>query len=219
MQKTLWAVFIIVVIVVVAGIVKVAKDNGGGGAVGQVYNIAIAPTDWVEGSAQMPLTLVEYSDFQCPACGLYYPVLKQLRKEYATSTRFVYRNFPLPQHQNAKLAAYVAGAAGLQGKFFPMHDMIFEHQADWSDLDNAKASAVFALYAKTLGLDLAKFTKDLQSGDVQQKVDQDRQSGEDFGVNSTPTFYLNGKKLANPAGYPAFKTLLDAELTSLKVGR
>ena len=210
MSKLLpWIVFVGAVLLVVAGVVNMAKQNGGG-ETGQTYPITIAADDWVEGPADAPLTLVEYSDFQCPACAAYAPVVKQMRAEFASSTRFVYRNFPLQQHKNAKIAAYVAGAAGMQGKFFAMHDALFEHQLEWSD--SSTPETLFLQYAQTIGLDLNRLKTDLASKAVQDKVDRDVASGQTYNVNATPTFFLNGKKLQNPASPDAFRALLNAAL-------
>ncbi len=205
-----WIVFVVVVVAVVGGVVYMAKQSPREPRAEETYPITVAADDWVVGPADAPLTLVEYSDFQCPACASYHPLVKQVLAEFASSTRFVYRNYPLAQHKNAKIAAYMAGAAGLQGKFFAMHDLIFQKQTEWSE--SSTPETLFLQYAQTIGLDLNKLKADLTSPVVQQKVDGDVKSGNSYGVNSTPSFYLNGKKLQNPAGYEAFKALLIAEL-------
>lgn len=159
-------------------------------------------------SSDVDVTLVEYSDFQCPACGAYYPIVKQLNLELAGRIKFVYRHFPLTKiHENANLAALSAEAAGKQNKFWEMHDMIFENQNKWSDDKDAKN--LFIEYARSLNLDIEKFKIDLDSKEVQEKVTNDYQNGIRLGVNSTPTFFLNSTKLQNPASYEAFKKLLE----------
>ena len=156
------------------------------------------------------MTLVEYSDFQCPACATYFPVLNQLAAEYASSTRIVYRHFPLEQHKNARLAAYAAEAAATQGKFFEMHDMLFAEQTKWSEL--ADPAPVFTSYAQTLGLNMEQFAADGASQALKDRVERDVASGKVYAVNATPTFYVNGRKIKNPGSYQEFKALIDEEL-------
>lgn len=158
------------------------------------------------------VTLVEFADYQCPACGAYSPVVNQLLSDVEISGKvnFVFRNFPLSQHQNARLAAESAEAAGDQGKYWQMHDMIYYNQAKWSDANNAKD--FFDGYAQTIGLDINKFNSDIGSDKIKQKVDRDLADGNALGVNATPTFYLDGIKLQNPGSFDDFKTLVKAEL-------
>ena len=124
--------------------------------------------------------------------------------------RFAYRHFPLPQHKNAKLAATVAEAAGLQGKFWEMHDLIFQNQSDWSEDKNA--AVIFAKYAQDIGLDLARFQTDIASDEIKAKIENDYKSGVKAGVNSTPSFFLNGKKITNPRNYDEFKNAIEQAL-------
>lgn len=174
--------------------------------------VAVSDSDWSRGSASAPITLVEYSDFQCPACAAYYPVVKQLHEAYGDQLRIVYRNFPLTQiHPNAQLAAQAAEAAGNQGKFFEMHDALFEGQRTWSGL--ADPTDTFVGYAYALGLDLEQFQADLTGTAVKQAIADDLASGTRSNVDSTPTFYLNGTEItANIQGFDLFKAVIDAEL-------
>src|SRR3989338_2093696 len=111
--------------------------------------LKIIENDWVKGNKEAKVTLIEYSDFQCPACGAYYPVVKQLNEEVGDKIVIAYRNFPLRQvHQNAQIAAQAAEAAGKQGKFWEIHDMLFENQKEWSSYVNAKE--IFIKYAQSL---------------------------------------------------------------------
>lgn len=165
-------------------------------------------SDHILGNQDAKIILVEYSDFQCPACGAYHPIVKQLNLELAGRIKFVYRHFPLTQiHSNARLAALFSEAAGKQNKFWEMHDVLFENQNKWSDDKDAKD--LFIEYARSLNLDIEKFKNDLASDDVKGKVEEDFQSGVKLGVNSTPSFFLNGTKLQNPKNYEAFKKLLE----------
>ncbi len=157
------------------------------------------------------VTLVEFSDFQCPACGAYYPVVKQVLDEFKDSITFVYRNFPLTNiHQNAQLAAQAAEAAGKQGKYWEMHDMLFSKQSEWSASN--KARDIFIQYAGTLGVKIDQFKKDIDADDVKKKIDEDINDGNTLGVNATPTFYLDSEKIENPASADDFKTLIKAAI-------
>ncbi len=140
------------------------------------------------GSKDANVWLVEFSDFQCPACGQFYPAVKQLTEKYKNSLFFVYRNYPIPSHQLAIPAARAAEAAAQQGKYWEMHDALFVGQAQLSN-------EFIASKASELGLDMEKFTADKQSSKVQTSIDADVSLGESIGINATPTFYLNGKKL------------------------
>lgn len=155
--------------------------------------------------------LVEFGDFQCPGCGTYHVLVKKLLVDHKDNLTFVYRDFPLNIHKNAGPAAYAAEAAGLQGKYWQMHDMIFESQNKWST--STEAESIFLEYAKALGLDLAKFKADAASDAIKQKVARDTADGLALGVDSTPTFYLNGEKINNlPSSYENFSTLIKAAI-------
>ena len=191
------------------GTVKLASNNdsdGGNSSASSVFSVS--ESDWTKGNKEAAATLIEYSDFQCPACGAYYPLVKQLSQEFGDKVLFVYRHFPLDQHKNAELASYAAEAAGKQDKFWEMHDLIFEGQKEWSDSEDARA--LFAKYAASLNLVAEQFQKDIDSAEVKAKVEKDYQSGLNAKVNSTPTFFLNGKKLQNPRSYEEFKKILEA---------
>ncbi|BAP32405.1 thioredoxin domain protein [Chryseobacterium sp. StRB126] len=149
---------------------------------------AVSQTDHAQGNLEADLIIVEYGDYQCPYCGAAYPVLKELMKEYGSQIKFVFRNFPLSEmHPYARPAAIAAEAANLQGKFWEMHDAIYENQQYLNEL------FLFKL-AEKAGLDLAKFKEDIQKSELEAKVDADFESGIMSGVNGTPSFFVNGKK-------------------------
>jgi protein-disulfide isomerase len=153
------------------------------------------------------VTLVEFSDFQCPACGAYYPVVSQVIKDFKDSMTFVYRNFPLTDlHPNAQIAAQAAEAAGMQGKYWEMHDLLFTKQSDWSASSSARD--IFAQYAQSLGITVDQFKKDIDSDTVKNKITEDINDGKSLGINGTPTFFLNGLKLDNPATLADFETVV-----------
>jgi protein-disulfide isomerase len=145
------------------------------------------------GGASAKVIMEEYGDYQCPPCGLLYPDLKTLEKEYGDQIRFVFRQFPLQMHQHAFLAAHAAEAAGLQGHFWEMHDMLYQNQLNWSVA--ADARPVFLQYARMLGLDVDRFTRDLDSQEVADIVTADIEHGKSIGVEGTPTVFINGRQL------------------------
>jgi protein-disulfide isomerase len=168
---------------------------------------AISQEDWVKGNRGAKVVLIEYSDFQCPACAFYYPLLKKLSEEFGDKLALVYRHFPLISiHPNAKPAAFAAEAAGKQGKFWEMHNLIFENQSEWKD--KRKPDEIFTNYAQRLNLNIDQFKTDLASKEIRQKVENAYQNAVRLGLNSTPTFFLNGKKLTNPRNYDDFKNLI-----------
>ena len=166
---------------------------------------AVTTSDWVRGNKDSKVVLLEYADFQCPACGAYNPLLEQLYQESGDKIQIVYRNFPLSQHKNAWLAAQAAGAAGLQGKFWEMENKIFENQRQWSELANPRDT--FIQYAESLGLDVNQFKKDIDSKQVKDKISSDQNGGNLSGIDHTPTFFLNGKEI-QPTSYDELKNLI-----------
>lgn len=169
--------------------------------------------EWVRGDTNAAVKLVEYSDFQCPACAAYQPLLKELLARYATSSlAFVYRHYPLTQiHANADLAARAAEAAGKQGKFWEMHDILFERQLQWDKLLDPEDR--FSEYASELGLNAEQFKNDMASDEVRRLVADDYQRGQRIGVAGTPTFVLNGQKFGqNPGSLAEFEAILNSVL-------
>lgn len=168
-------------------------------------------SDWYVGGENAPVTIVEYSDFECPACAAYYPVMKELAAAYGDQIKIVYRHFPLTQiHKNATLAAQAAEAAGLQGKFFEMHDVLFEEQQVWSEISDP--TDTFVGYAAALELNTEQFRDDLKSSTVRDAVSEDARSGLRAKVSSTPSFFLNGTLIESPRGLQPFTDIINAEL-------
>jgi protein-disulfide isomerase len=158
-------------------------------------------------SESAAVTLVEFGDFECPACAAYHPVVQDLLTEYPGKINFVLRHFPLPQHKNANLTGYAAEAAGLQGKFWEMYTILYENQKEWAGVGNAKE--IILDYAKDLELDIAKFENDLDLDEIKQKVSKDASDGNLIGVNATPSFFVNGVKINNPRSFADFKNILE----------
>jgi protein-disulfide isomerase len=175
--------------------------------------LAVAPDDYIKGNPDATVTLVEYLDFECEACGAYFPVVQELAKAYPNDLKIVTRYFPLPNHRNSMTAALAVEAAGRQGKYWEMHDLLFTEQKNWGEKP-APTPAVFEKYAEQLGLNMEQFKKDVALPEVKARVQRDFDAGEKLGNTGTPTFYLNGKKIPNPNGLEAFKALIDAELGS-----
>ena len=150
--------------------------------------LPVSDSDHSAGPDTAPITLVEYGDYECPHCGAAYPIVKELQRVLGNRLRFVFRNFPLTQiHPHAAHAAEAAEAAGAQGRYWEMHDWLFEHQRHLADSQLVRA-------ADSLGLDTARFQRELEDGVHQGRVREDFMNGVRSGVNGTPTFFINGKR-------------------------
>lgn len=148
----------------------------------------------VRGEANAPVTLEEFGDFQCPPCGALYPELKKLEAEFGSRLRVIFRERPLIQaHKNALMAARTAEAAGLQGRFWEMHDQLYEHQQDWAELTEVRT--VFVDYARSLGLDIDRFNRDLEGPAVETRIFMDGARAHALGIDGTPTLLLNNREL------------------------
>jgi protein-disulfide isomerase len=172
------------------------------------------PTNHVEGAGKSGVVLVEYGDLQCPACAQYYPIVKQVFDKYKDQITFQFRNFPLVQiHPNAFVASRAVEAADKQGKFWEMHDLLYENQEAWGS--SKTPTTFFNAYAKQLGLDTAKFQQDMNSQEVNNLINADIAEGKKLGANSTPTFVLDGKKLEpNPRSLEEFNKLIEDAIAS-----
>jgi protein-disulfide isomerase len=164
--------------------------------------LPVGERDHSEGPADAPLVLVEYGDYQCPYCGAAYPIVKKVQKELGSQLRFVFRNFPITNaHPHAQWAAETAEAAAAQGKFWEMHDYLYENQASLGD------EAFFEKYEKKLKLDMPKLEHDVAQHVYASRVQEDFMSGVRSGVNGTPTFFVNGERYD---GYPGLSSLVSA---------
>jgi protein-disulfide isomerase len=205
-----WGAFIAFIGLIVWGMIA-ASNKAERESLGIMPVDKVSETDWVKGATTTGVTIVEYSDFQCPACAAYFPLVEEVYSKESNNFQFVYRHFPLSQHKNAIPAAQAAEAAGKQGKFWDMSEKIFSLQDNWATSTDPKT--VFVGYAKDLSLDITKFEADYSSDEIKAKIDADLKSGLKAGVNSTPTFYLNGKKI-NAQTYEQFKKLINEAATS-----
>lgn len=169
------------------------------------------PQDNVKGNLESSLVVMEYSDFQCPACRSYYPMMRQLMAEFEDRAIFVFRHFPLTNiHPNAEFAARAAEAAGKQDKFWEMHDLLFEKQNEWSRVANVVP--LFDSYATLLGLDIEKFAVDFNSDEVKDFVRAQRIHAVQSGLQGTPSFFVGGEQIRNPGSYEEFRNIIQNAL-------
>ena len=171
----------------------------------------------VRGPTDAPVTLEEFGDFQCPPCGRLAGAISQMEQDYHPHLRVIFRDFPLAVHQHAHEAALAAEAAGLQGNFWEMHDLLYREQSAWSTAPDAQL--LFERYAGVIGLDVARFKKDMESEQVKARVAADQRHGTSLGVTSTPAIFINGQPLTpsalNPSG---LRAAIDAAIKSRPTG-
>ncbi len=192
MKEEKWILIIVAVVVILIGglwflnrTIKTAPADA---------TVLVRDDSQRKGSENAEVTIVEFGDFQCPSCATVEPIIKQTLAQYSEDqVAFVFRNFPLSQHQFAILSAETAEIAGDQGKYWEMHDLLYERQNEWSLTANPRD--LFIGYAKTLGLDTEKFTADLDAEKYNDKIDRDVADGVSLGINATPTIYVNGVKI------------------------
>lgn len=206
MNKVGWIIFGAIIVLVFGGLIvyshaanppiNVSNVNTNSIIGASAQNGQIA--DHVFGKADSKVVFVEYGDFQCPSCGGAYAQVKAATEAYQDKVAFIFRNFPLTTlHPNARAAAAAAEAAGLQGKYWEMHNMLYEGQADWENLTGDQRTSLFVSYAGELSLNETKFKTDLASTAVNDKISFDQALGAKIGVNATPTFYLDGQKVSD----------------------
>lgn len=164
-----------------------------------------------ESSNDGTLTITEYADYQCPACGYYHGFVKKLQKELGDKIEIKKRFFPLSNHRYGALTARAAQAAKNQGKFDEMHNLLFENQEEWSKSGNAQQ--YLFKYARQLNLDMEQFKEDLNAGETQRTVMEQKQEGIDRGVRATPTFFIEGEQIERlPRTYKQFKSIIQDHL-------
>lgn len=210
--------FLIIVVVIIGGLFGVlaltrdknSGDTGGGG------NNSATATNHIVGKGESKVTVIEYGDFQCPACGAYFPIVQEIKKEYGDKITFQFRHFPLTQiHPNAFISSRAAEAAGKQNKFFEMHDKLYENQQTWSS--SSDPTAIFTTYATELGLNLDQFKTDMAAKSTADSINADLKAGQAIGASSTPTFVINDTRVTkNPENLEAFKKLIDDEIAKIK---
>lgn len=207
---------IIAIFIVIFAITQGSSNNNNNSST----NSNAKPTSHITGEGKKGVTLVEYGDYQCPVCALYNPSVDQVEKKYEKDIYYQFRNLPLTIHPNAYSAARAAEAAGLQGKYFQMHDLLYQNQSAWSDSSNPLT--LFKAYAQQIGLNVNKFTSDYSSNQVNDAIQADLSAFAKTGQEqATPTFFLDGKPLNNQdlvdsqTGGPTlekFSKIIDAEI-------
>lgn len=211
---------------IVLGVLLVKKSSGGSDSVMMVQqqqpsaaapaqqapqpsagpqNFTITKDNHVRGNFKAPVTLVEFSDFQCPYCGSFHPTVKQVLQTYGDKVRLVYKHFPLPFHPFAQKGAEASECASEQGKFWEMHDVMFEHQ-DLLSFDQLKK------WAREIGLNGSKFDSCLDSGKFASKVQADLQEGESKGITGTPGTFVNGQLVSGAVPFASLKQIIDQAL-------
>jgi protein-disulfide isomerase len=164
----------------------------------------------VRGEANAPVTLEEFGDFQCPPCGKLSSLTKELEESYGSQLRVIFRQFPLPMHAHAREAALASEAAGFQGRFWEMHDLLYREQAVWSKANDVRA--LFNGYAGMLGLNLDRFETDVNGPDAKERVASDQKRGAALGVHGTPTIFVNERQIPAPVEVARLRTAIDAAL-------
>ena len=207
-QIGIWLGVTAVIIISVFGLIKLADT--GTTPVGETVNVPkVTDKDITFGNKNSKAILIEYADFQCPACAYYHPILKQVLQDFDGKIFFVYRFYPIQSHKNTMTSAQAAYSAHLQNKFWEMHDMLFENQKTWAE--SSDADKIFLSYAEKLKLDIQKYNNDYIADSTKKFITDEASGGISIGVNSTPTFFLNNKQI-KPKGYEEFKTLIQDEL-------
>ena len=172
--------------------------------------VPVTPEDHAQGPENAEVTLVEYGDYECPHCGRAYPIVKQVQKHFKKRLRFIFRNFPLSEmHANAEAAAEVAEFAGSQGKFWEMHDLLFENQTRFGE-------ALFAELSEQLKLSSTELSRALEQKTFEARVRSDFSGGVRSGVNGTPTFFINGVRHDASFGYDALVTAIHGVMDAAK---
>lgn len=203
MSKKTWMIFIVICVAVLGGLIFISrKDKINVDAIEMTKATAASNAngniaDHVFGNKDSKVVLIEYGDFQCPACGSAYPIIKEVTDNYKDKVAFIFRNNPLTAiHPNARAGSAAAEAAGLQGKYWDMHDALYENQTSWSTAAVDKRTDMFVAYASQIGVkDKEKFKKDMESKAVNNKIDFDLALGKRVPVSGTPTILLNNKKI------------------------
>jgi protein-disulfide isomerase len=216
-------IVIVTIAVIVAGIYSGSSANNTANS--NFVSTTVPPltaNDWKEGNPNAKVTVIEYGDFECPACGAYFPVMQQLYANYSSTVLFVFRNFPLYTiHPFAGIGAEAAEAAGMEGgsaKYWAMHDLLYTDQSQWTANTTLTTSQVisqfFNGYAQSLGLNVATFDDDMSSAQVTTKIQNDVAGGTGAEIDHTPTFFINLQQIPNPNGLSDFTNTLNAALAS-----
>jgi protein-disulfide isomerase len=207
MSKQFLGVIVVVILVFVGIFAFTGKTNAPSSK-----SSSSTLTNHVEGQNKDGVTLVEYGDYECPFCGQYYPIVKQVQATYDQQIAFQFRNFPLVSiHQNAFAGARAAEAAALQNQFWQMHDALYQSQSQWASASDP--TPFFNAYAQQLGLNVTRFKTDYASGTVNNLINADMAAGTKLNIQGTPTFFLDGKQIQVGESVASFQQLINAEIT------
>ena len=209
---------------IIAGVALIAVGSGamlyhnkrarieGGATVSGMHGMK---PEHVRGAANAPVTLEEFADFQCPSCAMTtLQSIRPMENDFGSRLRVVFWQFPLPNHKHGREAAIAAEAAGRQGKFWEMHDLLYEKQNDWSKVPDIHP--IFESYAEQLKLNVERFKKDFESGEVATAVDRQHEQGEARGVKNTPTIFINGREFPPPFNPERLHEAIDAAMAARK---
>ncbi len=210
--KILGSILIITLVLLFGGVFFLSRNQPSSQ---EIKGVTVSQIDYSKGekigSDSAKVKMVEFSDLECPACLTAEPSIKKLISTYTDQIQFIYRHFPLSKHIHSRQVANLAEAAGEQGKFWEMHDKLFETQSQWTILSKDDATAFFLSLAKNLGLDENKIKQVLEKDAYKSKIEDDLAEGQRLGVNSTPTFFVNGHKL-NLESFDDLNTVVSDEL-------
>lgn len=210
-MKSRFSLILIACVVIFGGVLFFSKKDATAPTDGN--GDTVQPSNHVRGEGAKKVTLTEYGDFQCPACASYYPIVEQVYEKYKADITFQFRSFPLRQiHPNAVLAHRYAEAASNQNKFWEMYSLMYQNQDSWSSLGDA--SSVFKSFGQSLNLDMAKLDADVKSTATNAVVNADETEGKKLGVSSTPTFFIDGKKIENPRDLEGFNKLIEEAIAA-----
>jgi protein-disulfide isomerase len=212
-NKTKPLIVIVVAVVAAAGIAFYLSRQSSASVSGSGSDTPIAVNPGgghIRGKATAPVTLVEFGDYECPSCGYYYPMVEEVLRRYPDKVKLEFHHYPLIQmHAHALAAAMAAEAAGDQGKYWEMHDLLYKNQSQWARNPNPESQ--FLAYAASLGLDANKFMRSLKSPDVEKRILEDIQRGSVAKVQGTPSFYINGQALDPlPKGVDDFAAIIES---------
>lgn len=214
MNKKFWIVFIVIVVAVFGFAISSSKKEGSSNRNIEDPTVLQAD-DHIRGKSDSKVYVINYGDFECPACNAWEPELQKITQEYGDRVAFAYRHFPLTdKHINAFAAARASEAAAKQGKFWEMHDKLYATWNEWKG-DNKSAQSKFEGYAEELGLDMNKFKEDYLSEEVADRINSDASSASEVGAEGTPTFLVNGQKVelnTVSEGKTKLRELLDQKL-------
>ena len=220
MQKGFWFVFTAIVLAMF-GLFALTSDDSSNTSLDLYDPTKLQLTDHIDGvtvktqaelnrATKNKVVLIEYGDFQCPACQLLEPLLRQLKEDFKGQLVFVFRHFPLSGHAQAMAAHRASEAAHLQDRFWEMHSLIYARQSQWSNVSTA--ATIFESYAKELKLDLVQFKQDVASAETFARIQVDPKSSQSFSISETPTLILNGTKIGEFATYNELKSLVKTEI-------